>query len=115
MRRSVLFAALFGTALILGWGTMSIPGTAWSASVGDKDAGRSMALRVCSACHKVTAIQSQPQTDLGAPSFIRYARLTSTTEFRIRRFLQTPHQRMPNFQFTAEEADDIVAYILSLK
>lgn len=88
---------------------------AFAASVGDKSAGRSMALRVCSACHKVTAIQAKPRNELGAPPFIEYARRPSTTEFRIRRFFQTPHQRMPNFQFTPEETDNLVAYILSLK
>ncbi|MDA0239952.1 MAG: c-type cytochrome [Proteobacteria bacterium] len=100
----------------LGWAALAayaLP--AFAASVGDKDAGRSIALQICSACHKVTAIQAKPRNDLGAPPFIQYARRPSTTEFQIRRFFQTPHQRMPNFQFTPEETDNLVAYILSLK
>lgn len=43
------------------------------------------------------------------------AAMPSTTVMSLRVFLQTPHLRMPNFALTAEQTDDAIAYILSLR
>jgi hypothetical protein len=39
----------------------------------------------------------------------------STTAPGLRAFLQTPHLRMPDFALTADQTDDAIAYILSLR
>ena len=41
--------------------------------------------------------------------------MPSATALSLRVFLQTPHVRMPDFQLSNNEIDDVVAYILSLK
>ena len=48
----------------------------------------------------------------------RSARIPAHAEaFRgeVRAFLQTPHSRMPDFSLSRTQADDVIAYILSLK
>ena len=37
------------------------------------------------------------------------------TEYALRAFLKTPHPTMPNIMMKADDMDDIVSYILSLK
>ena len=41
--------------------------------------------------------------------------MPSTTELSLKVFLRSSHKSMPNFILQPEEADDIVAYILSLR
>lgn len=50
-----------------------------------------------------------------AADFAEVAQLPSTTALSLRVFLQTNHNEMPNFTLKPSEADDIIAYILSLK
>ena len=47
--------------------------------------------------------------------FAAIANVPSTTAVSLKVFLQTSHKNMPNFILQPEEADNIVAYILSLK
>ncbi|MBL8704489.1 MAG: hypothetical protein JNM30_06595, partial [Rhodospirillales bacterium] len=53
-------------------------------------------------------------TDL-APPFATLAADPRTTEFRLRAFLMTPHQNMPDFRLSRSETDDLIGYILSLR
>jgi mono/diheme cytochrome c family protein len=73
---------------------------------GDIAAGRRLAQQWCSECHLI---------DSEAPSFVEVANEPSTTPLSLRVFLQSNHKNMPNLHISPSEADDLVAYILSLK
>ncbi len=51
----------------------------------------------------------------GLPGFREVANNPEKSEFWIRTFLRTPHFEMPNFVFTDDQLDHLVAYIGSLK
>lgn len=51
----------------------------------------------------------------GPPSFQSVADMTSTTALSLNVFLRSNHKNMPNIMLSEAEADDIIAYILSLK
>jgi mono/diheme cytochrome c family protein len=80
---------------------------------GDVAAGRHLAEAWCATCHQVNPAGKRPA--IGAPSFPDIANLSSTTALALNVFLRTSHDVMPNYQMRREDADDVVAYILSLK
>jgi mono/diheme cytochrome c family protein len=82
--------------------------------LGDPAAGRRLAEDVCSACH-VVAPGGESTSDIGAPAFPDLAKEPRVTALSLRVFLQTPHDRMPDLQLSRNEADDVIAYILSLE
>ncbi len=85
-----------------------------AAQLGSITRGEAMALEICSDCHVVS--DKQVRVDLvGLPSFHEVANNPEKTEFWIRTFLRTPHFEMPNFVFTDDQLDHLVAYIGSLK
>lgn len=94
-------------------GTVGI-GAAQAQQVGDVDAGRKLAVAWCSACHVVEQGATRGGTD-SAPPFATLVADPRTTEFRLRAFLMTPHQNMPDFRLSRSETDDLVGYILSLR
>jgi mono/diheme cytochrome c family protein len=79
---------------------------------GNVSAGKQIAATWCAACHlidtKVVVIDS-------VPDFYAIANLESTTALSLKVFLQTSHNKMPNFQLTQDETDNVIAYILSMK
>ncbi len=78
---------------------------------GSVEAGRRLASQWCSGCHSI-----EPKTvGIFAADFAEIAKLPSTTALSLKVFLQTSHRNMPNFILQPDEANDIVAYILSLK
>jgi len=77
-------------------------------------AGRSLAMRSCSACHVVSEQQQQPAVD-GVPSFAQIARNPDTTPDGLRTFIQSPHPPMPNFSLSRKQLDEVTAYIMSLR
>ena len=78
---------------------------------GSVEAGRNLANQWCTGCHAV-----EPKTvGIFAADFTEIAKLPSTTALSLKVFLQTSHPSMPNFILQPDEANDIVAYILSLK
>jgi len=78
---------------------------------GNVEAGHRLAIDWCTGCHSV-----EPKTvGIFAADFAEIAKLPSTTALSLKVFLQTSHKNMPNFMLQPGEADDIVAYILSLK
>jgi mono/diheme cytochrome c family protein len=83
-------------------------------TIGDPDAGRTLAETWCVNCHVVTQSQSQG-TSTGAPSFRAIAAQTAITPMALSAFLQTPHHRMPDLHLSRTEIDDVSAYILSLR
>ena len=74
--------------------------------------GRDLAERWCGSCHRMTTIDGPGRG--GVASFAEVARLPSTTALSLRVFLHTSHANMPNIQLSSAEADDLIAFILSL-
>lgn len=83
-------------------------------TVGDVSRGRELARQWCSSCHVVANGEGRSATD-AVPTFMSVAARPSTTALSLRVFLLSPHLRMPNFVLTAEQTDDAIAYILSLR
>jgi mono/diheme cytochrome c family protein len=79
---------------------------------GDPASGRNYAINWCSDCHPVKASTGDPGLAL---NFTSIAKKPSTTALSLRVFFQSNHDRMPDFMLNIQEADDIIAYILSLK
>src|SRR3989304_2172139 len=80
---------------------------------GDEESGPLYAQNWCTECHSV-----EPETagtGKFAPDFTVIAKRRSTTAHSLNAFLRSSHKLMPNFVLKRNEADDIVAYILSLK
>lgn len=104
--------AAFAFLLLVG---ATAPGLAQDMT-GDAEAGKELALGVCSRCHVVADIQHMPTPPVpDVPAFQELANDSSKTEFYLRSFFRTPHRVMPNFMLSADEIDNIVAYIFSLK
>jgi len=81
---------------------------------GDVRAGHEIARTWCAACHVISPTAGGTAVD-AAPAFAAIANMTSTTEMALRVFRQTPHDRMPAYQLSRLELDDVVAYLLSLR
>ena len=104
-------AIALGTALVMVL-AMRQPLSAQS-SRGDAASGRLYAINWCTDCHSV-----EPETagtGRFAPDFTAVAKSPSTTSLSLKAFLRSDHLRMPNFVLKSTEADDLVAYILSLR
>jgi len=80
----------------------------------DPAPGRRIAERDCAACHAVKPGDVGPSPVEAAAPFQLVARMPSSTELALRVFLRTSHAGMPNLQFTEQEIDELVAYIISL-
>jgi mono/diheme cytochrome c family protein len=81
---------------------------------GDPQAGRSLAVTVCAACHEVEkGARGGMLPD--PPGFQRLADDSAMTALALRVFLRTPHRDMPNLILTDAESDDVIAYILGLR
>lgn len=81
---------------------------------GDADRGRDFAEKTCSECHAVRKENGiSPRVE--APPFKAIADLPSTTRMALTVWFRSPHPTMPNLVLSAEETDNVIAYILSLK
>jgi mono/diheme cytochrome c family protein len=81
--------------------------------IGDVAAGRRLAEAWCAECHAT----GRKIVDAGrrGPDFQEIADRASTTARALHVFLRSNHEEMPNFIVAGADADNIVAYILSLK
>jgi len=77
----------------------------------DAERGRQFARRVCSVCHVVFAGQRP-----GVPPAPSFRTIAKSPQFRAKRakWLWEAHGTMPNFALTADEAEDVAAYIRTL-
>jgi len=75
--------------------------------------GKRLAELWCAACHVVTINQRQANAD--APPFEEIAKRPNFSEPGLVTFLLDPHAKMPNMNLTRIEANDIAAYIGTLR
>ena len=80
---------------------------------GDANAGRRTAETFCVSCHQINPTESLKVDN--APDFPVIANIPTTTALSLNVFFRTSHRNMPDFQLTRAQADDLIAYILSLK
>ena len=93
---------------------IAVPAYAQAEEFGDANLGRDFAEEMCIDCHAVRA-ESTVSPRLDAPAFNEIARMPSTTRTALTAWFQTPHPTMPNLILSAEDVDNVIAYILSLK
>ena len=86
---------------------------------GDPAAGRRFALAACNVCHVVSPQQViAPSSGLdvtSAPDFEAIAKTRGMSDVALREFLFGPHPTMPNMHLSQTQANNIIAYILSLQ
>jgi mono/diheme cytochrome c family protein len=105
---------VLGTAALISMGSFltSVPVRAQH-QTGNAAAGLHFTETWCSGCHPVELRAAR--TGAIAPDFITIANRPTTTANSLAGYLDSNHQLMPNFQLTHDEADDVIAYIMSLK
>jgi mono/diheme cytochrome c family protein len=108
MRQSLLVSALASALLSGSTGT-------FAQEPGNVAAGHRIAQQWCSECHKVDPAQRLVDPEAEAPTFEEVANDPSTTPLSLRVFFQSSHENMPDLHISQSQADDLVAYILSLK
>ena len=79
----------------------------------DAEHGRELAKRWCSSCHVVSPEQQSASAD--APPFATIARYPNFDPKRLTYFLLEPHPKMPQMALSRAAADDIAAYIQTLR
>jgi mono/diheme cytochrome c family protein len=80
---------------------------------GSVAAGKALVEAWCAECHATGA--KVVKAARPGPDFVEIANRASTTPLALNVFLRSNHETMPNLIVARGEADDIVAYILSLK
>jgi cytochrome c len=88
---------------------------AFAAEPSDAAAGRCLAQQWCSECHQMDGTPGRVPSHIESLSFVEIANESSITPLSLRVFFQSSHQNMPNFHISRSDADDLSAYILSLK
>jgi cytochrome c len=88
---------------------------AFAAEAGDVAAGHRLARQWCSECHQIDAKRRHVKRPANAASFLEIANEPSTTPLSLRVFFRSNHENMPNLHVSQSQADDLAAYILSLK
>jgi hypothetical protein len=85
-----------------------------AAQLGSVQEGLSIARERCSSCHLIVK-ESGLSINEKAPTFARIANIPGMTPTALRAALNSSHETMPNLVIKGEEADSLIAYILSLK
>ena len=93
------------------WATASI---AQAAQVGSAQQGLRVAREACAQCHLVDKVRGR-STNADAPTFETIAKTRGLTSAALATALQTSHRTMPNVVIKGDDANNIIAYILSLK
>ena len=106
MRPSPIIAALLTGGLLSNPAAADEPGNA--------ERGRAYALQNCAGCHAVQLQDLESPVGEATP-FKMVADKPEMTRLALRVFLQSPHASMPNLMVGGEDADNVIAYILSLK
>lgn len=85
-----------------------------AAEIGNPGEGLTYARQACASCHAVAA-GKHDSPNAKATSFQRVAESPGFTRTALTVFFRTPHPNMPNLVITGDDADNVIAYILSLK
>lgn len=97
---------------------IAIAATGCSASqaqeIGSASRGEKYVRERCSECHAVDR-QTQKSPDFHAPRFEDAANTPGMTAMALAAWLNTSHKTMPNLIVKADELDDVIAFIRSLK
>lgn len=81
---------------------------------GDKGRGRVLAGQICGECHAILPGAAGSPAP-GAAAFEVIANTPGMTALALSVWLTTPHRDMPHLILSAQERDDIIAYITSLR
>lgn len=82
--------------------------------IGNPARGLEYAQAHCAGCHAILKDETEsPNPD--SPAFAAVAATPGITRTALSVFLQSPHPTMPNLIVEGEDADNLIAYILSLK
>ena len=108
MQFSNIRAFLVVTAIIVS------AATAQAAQIGSVEQGLAIARERCAECH-LTVKEDGRSTNEKAPTFARIANIPGMTAAALRSALNTSHSTMPNLVIKDDDADSIIAYILSLR
>lgn len=106
------FAGIVAVGALL-QATAIAPGALAQDGAGDISAGRRLAETMCNTCHRIDGGSARPGD--AAPSFKSIAEDSRITALAIAVFLQTPHEKMPNYIFTQNEITDLKAYIMNFR
>ena len=87
---------------------------AQAAQIGSAEQGLAIARARCAECHLIGKETGRSTND-NAPTFAKIADTPGMTAAALRAALNTSHRTMPNLVVEGDEADSIIAYILSLK
>ena len=79
----------------------------------DPQHGLALAKRWCASCHLVASDQKRASADV--PPFATIAKMQDFNARRLAYFLLEPHPKMPDLSLSRSAADDIAAYIASLR
>jgi mono/diheme cytochrome c family protein len=90
---------------------LSLCASAGGAFGQDLDNGRHLSERWCVECHAITSIPGKSR----AQSFVAIAAKEKITAEMIASFLRLPHATMPNVPLRRSDAQDIAAFIMSMK
>ena len=94
--------------------SMIVSATAHAAQIGSAEQGSAIARERCAECH-LTIKENGRSPNEKAPTFARIANIPGMTAAALRAALNTSHSTMPNLVIKDDDADSIIAYILSLR
>jgi mono/diheme cytochrome c family protein len=112
MTQKINLASLMGRLTVAAAISASVGG-ANAQQIGSAREGRRLAHVVCAQCHGVDKARISSNPD--APPFKDIANVPGMTSAALTVALQTSHRTMPNFIIKGRDAQNIIAYILSLK
>lgn len=108
------FACLAAGAAFGASALFSVVGPAHGAEAGDVRKGYEFAEGICARCHAIEAGQKRSPVKAATP-FEVFVKTPGVNRLALLVFLQTPHPTMPNLIVAGEDADNVIAYLLSLK
>lgn len=98
------------TLLVISLLAVASASQVWAA---DARNGEVLASRWCAACHVVAPDQRGPASE--APPFASVANRPDFDAHKLAFFLLNPHPKMPDMGLSRKEAEDLAAYISTLK
>ena len=91
-------------------------GAAASQAAGDPNAAKGLIAEHCASCHAVPGYSQEGLATLEAPSFADIAGSPEIYDSgRLRASLRQPHWPMGQFRLSAQDIDNVMAFIASLR